>query len=89
MASQSFAMTKKKSPPIDLDAGRIQSTSVGLKTGEVEALDAIALAHGLKRNGLMRIIIREWLVKHQAGEVSLDQYRERVMTERWKLPGKD
>jgi hypothetical protein len=80
-------MTKKKPAPIDLNAGRIQSTSVGLKTGEVEALDAIAAANGLKRNALMRLVIREWLVKYQAGEVSLDQYRERVTTDRWKLPG--
>lgn len=83
-------MAKKRSSPkpatVDLDAGRIQATSVGLKTGEVEALDQIATQNGLKRNALMRLIIREWLVKHQRGEVSLDQYRQEIVATKWQLP---
>lgn len=83
-------MTKKRSSPkpatVDLDAGRIQATSVGLKTGEVEALDQIGQIYGLKRNAVMRLIIREWLVKFQAGEVSLDQYRQEVTATKWSLP---
>lgn len=86
MASQSFAMTKKKSPPIDLDAGRIQSTSVGLKTGEVEALDQIGREHGLSRNALMRLVIREWLVKYRRGEIDLEQYKKKTIIETWQLP---
>lgn len=86
-------MTKKRAAPkssdIDnLNAGIIRSTSVGLKTGEIEALDKIAADQGIKRNGLMRLILRDWLVRYLKGEVDLSQYKEVQTVTRWKLPDK-
>jgi hypothetical protein len=63
----------------DLDAGNIQSTGVGLREGEIAALNAIGQALGdhldagpVARNSIMRIAIRRFLEAYRRGDITLD-----------------
>lgn len=54
-----------------LDEGRIQSTGVGLKTGEVEFIDALALKLETTRNAILRYAIRYFILQVIAGKIDL------------------
>ena len=59
----------------DLDRGNIQSTGVGLRKGEIEALDAIgASLGGISRNALIRFAVRSFLLDYIAGNLDLSSY---------------
>ena len=59
----------------DLDRGNIQSTGVGLRKGEIEALDAIGESlGGISRNALIRFAVRRFLLDYRAGKMDLSSY---------------
>ena len=59
----------------DLDSGNIQSTGVGLRKGEIEALDAIGESlGGISRNALIRWSVRRFLIQYRSGEIDLSAY---------------
>ena len=59
----------------DLDRGNIQSTGVGLRKGEIDALDALgASLGGIARNALIRFAVRSFLLDYRAGKVDLSSY---------------
>ena len=59
----------------DLDRGNIQSTGVGLRKGEIEALDAIGESlGGISRNALIRFAVRSFLLDYIAGNLDLSSY---------------
>lgn len=60
----------------DLDRGNIKATGVGLKEGEIAALDAIAESLNLARNALMRFAVRWFLMEYRAGRVDPGEYLE-------------
>lgn len=56
----------------DLDDGNIQSTGVGLRKGEIKALDAIGESlGGISRNALIRYSVRTFLIDYRAGKIDL------------------
>jgi hypothetical protein len=77
--SNIFAKTEPGEAPgdhSDLDAGNIRSTGVGLRAGEIAALDAIGEPLGLARNALIRFAVRRFLIEYRAGKVDLGQFIE-------------
>lgn len=60
----------------DLDAGNIKAVGVGLRAGEVAALDAIAGELGIARNALIRFAVRWFILEVRAGRVELGGYVE-------------
>jgi hypothetical protein len=65
----------------DLDNGVISSTGVGLREGEIAALDAIGRVLGealgtepVARNALIRIGARRLIAEYRAGRLDLLQY---------------
>jgi len=62
----------------DLDRGRIVAQGVGLKEGELDALNNLAAQHNVKRNSLMRWAIRYFLVKVLSGEIDLNDFIKSV-----------
>jgi hypothetical protein len=60
----------------DLDAGVIKTTGVGLREGEIAAIDDIAASLEINRNALMRFAIRWFLLEYRAGRVDLGAYIE-------------
>ena len=77
-----FNLSKKRDPtdPIaELDKGNIKPTGVGLRVGEIEALDKIGAALGqelkadpVARNTLIRIAVRSLLLAFYTGKMSID-----------------
>lgn len=70
-----------------LDEGNIQSVGVGLREGEIKALDAIGELLGehmdadkVARNALMRIAIRSFLESYLAGDLTLDDLAGKFTT---------
>lgn len=68
----------------DLDAGNIKSTGVGIREGEVKALDQVGAELGeylgadpVARNAIMRIAIRRFLEDYRAGRLTLADLAER------------
>jgi hypothetical protein len=64
----------------DLDNGNIKSTGVGLREGEIAALDAIGRQLGdflqsepVARNAITRIAIRRMIEDYRAGKITLDE----------------
>lgn len=55
----------------DLDEGNIKPMGVGLKGGELEAINAIAAKHKMTRNSLLRYAVRWFIVQYRAGNVDL------------------
>jgi len=55
----------------DLDLGNIKATGIGLRAGELAALDSIAGRLGVARNALMRALIRWALIEYRAGRLDL------------------
>lgn len=70
----------------DLDSGLIRSMGIGLKDGEVRALEAVAARYGIKRNAVGRIAVRYFLREVEAGRVSMGDYVETTTTKTAKLP---
>ncbi len=59
----------------DLDRGNIQSTGVGLRKGEIKALDASGESlGGISRNALIRFAVRSFLLDYRAGNVDMSGY---------------
>ena len=73
-----FKKTEAEQPEIDisdLDRGNIQSTGVGLRKGEIDALDALGKSlGGISRNALIRFSERRFLLDYRAGKVDLSSY---------------
>ena len=82
MAKELFDKTKG-----DLDAGNIRATGVGLREGEIAALDTIGQELGdyldaepIARNAISRLAIRRFIEAYQMGELTpevLSGYFER------------
>jgi hypothetical protein len=71
----------------DLDAGNIKSTGVGIREGELQALDLLGAELGeylgadpVARNAIMRIAIRRFLEDYRAGRLTLADLAERFTT---------
>ena len=60
----------------DLDAGNIKPVGVGLREGEIAALEEIAGALEIPRNQLLRFAVRRFLLDYQAGLIDLQEYIE-------------
>jgi hypothetical protein len=97
--SSIFSKTEKeKGEDVDLghlDDGNIRSTGVGLREGEIRALDHLGKEIGeyldtepLARNALMRIAIRDFLEKFFKGEVTVEEIvQEKVDRPKKPKPG--
>lgn len=62
----------------DLDRGNIRATGVGLREGEISALDAIGTAVGayldaetVSRNSIIRIATRRLILAYRSGELGI------------------
>lgn len=76
-----FASTTPQEPAdpnanADLDEGRILSSGVGLKQGELAAIDNLAEQYGTTRNALLHIAIRYFIVKVRSGEIDPGDFLE-------------
>ncbi len=60
----------------DLDEGNIKAMGVGLRGGEVAALDAMAGELGIARNQLLRFAIRWFILQVRSGAVDLQRFIE-------------
>lgn len=60
----------------DLDEGNVRPLGVGLRIGEVAALDEIAAQYGITRNSLLRFAIRHFILQFRAGKVDLSRQVE-------------
>lgn len=58
----------------DLDAGNVRPIGIGLREGEISALDTIAAEYGISRGGVMRIALRLFIRDFRAGKVDLSPY---------------
>lgn len=61
---------------LDLDKGPTVSTGIGMRTGELEAIDAIAGELGITRNALLRWATRYIILEYRAGRLDLSKYIE-------------
>jgi hypothetical protein len=74
-----FARTEGKAaaPDLsDLDEGVIKSTGIGLRQGEIRAVDELAEGIGVSRNALLRWIVRWFLKEHRSGRVDPGDFVE-------------
>lgn len=55
----------------DLDSGNVRASGVGLKDGEITALDEIAKKFNISRNILIRRAVRQFILDYRAGKVDL------------------
>lgn len=60
----------------DLDAGNIKAIGLGLREGEIAALDDIAAELDIPRNQLLRFAVRLFLLDYRAGKIDLQEYIE-------------
>lgn len=60
----------------DLDEGNIRATGIGLRAGELRALDDMAARLGIARNALLRFAVRWFIVQYRTGKVDPGQYLE-------------
>lgn len=58
----------------DLDAGHVRPIGIGLREGEITALDSIAVEHGISRGGVIRIAIRLFIRDFRAGKIDMTPY---------------
>lgn len=74
--SKTTTETDQVSKPVDLsdlEDGIIRQTGVGLRTGEIEALDAIGSdLGGVSRNALIRYGVRLLIREYRAGRLNLE-----------------
>ena len=64
--------------------GYTRSTSVGLKASEIDLLDDIAAAEGVRRNAVMRYLLRWAMAEYQAGRLAIPTSETR--TKRVDMP---
>lgn len=58
----------------DLDAGHVRPIGIGLREGEILALDSIAAEYAISRGSVMRIALRLFIRDFRAGKVDLSPY---------------
>lgn len=58
----------------DLETGHVRPIGIGLREGEITALDSIAVEHGISRGGVIRIAIRLFIRDFRAGKIDLSPY---------------
>lgn len=72
-----FARTEPKpqqeSPNADLDSGNIRPSGVGLREGEIKALDDIAAVFAVSRNALLHFAARRLILDYRAGRLDLSE----------------
>ena len=76
-----FAKTEPQATPAkgensDLDSGNIRPSGVGLREGEIKALDDIAAVFGLSRNALLHFAARRLILDYRAGRLDLSELVE-------------
>lgn len=69
----------------DLDEGNIKATGIGLRAGELAALDVMATSVELSRNSLMRGALRWFIKQYRAGKVDLSQFVDTPPPQKKKL----
>lgn len=57
----------------DLDSGKVRASGVGLKDGEIAALDKMAKWFDTSRNGLIRLAVRQFLLDYRAGRLDMNK----------------
>ena len=72
----------------DLDSGRVSPIGIGLTSGEIDALDALAAGLGVKRHALLKIAARLLIVGLRSGTLDISEYLEEIPAQRRvkKLP---
>ena len=55
----------------DLDRGSVRPSGVGLREGEITALDQIAARYDLARNALLRLAARRLILDYRTGQLDL------------------
>lgn len=55
----------------DLDRGRILTNGVGLREGELDALESMQAKYGLSRNALIRLAVRKLILAERAGTADI------------------
>jgi len=75
--------TQPQADHSDLNSGNIRATGVGLREGEITALDALGAALGdfmdaepIARNALIRIAVRRFILAHRSGDITLQELAE-------------
>lgn len=73
-----FEKTTQEGQPdnSDLDTGIIQAQGVGLKTGEVQAIQQIANSTGVAKNAVMRLAVRKFILDVRSGKIDPADYFE-------------
>lgn len=76
-----FAKTEPQATPArgensDLDSGNVRPSGVGLREGEINALDEIGLVYGVSRNALLRFAARRLILDYRAGRLDLSELVE-------------
>ena len=69
----------------DLDDGRIEAMGLGLSTGEVSAIEAIASEHEITRNATLRFAVRWFIKAYRAGQVDIAGFIEKPPPPKKKL----
>lgn len=82
--------SKTESPPgeadiSDLDAGNVRPIGIGLREGEIAALDSIAAEYELSRGGIMRIALRLFIRDFRAGKLDLSPYVGKPLPQKNKV----
>lgn len=75
----------------DLDEGNVRPSGVGLREGEIKALDQIAVKYDLARNAILRMAARRLILDYRAGRLDLtgqieDKPPRRDPRRRLKMP---
>jgi len=65
----------------DLNEGRIVASGVGLKEGELAAIEALAAEYGITKNAFMRLAIRRFVEMVRRREIDLNDSIEVKKTE--------
>jgi hypothetical protein len=60
----------------DLDEGNIRPSGVGLREGEIRALDEIAAVYDIARNAVLHYAARRLILDYRAGKVDLSNLVE-------------
>lgn len=66
----------------DLESGHVRPIGIGLREGEITALDDIAATYGISRGGVIRIAIRLIIRDFRAGKIDLAPYVAEPMPQR-------
>jgi hypothetical protein len=77
-----------EAPPVDnsdLEEGNIRPSGVGLREGEIQALDVIAGRYDVSRNSLLRLAARRLIFDYRAGRLDLEGMIETPKTPRKRI----